>query len=208
MSSRSERAAARSRATFPERFWARVDTSGGAHACWPWIGRFSKPAQKYGQVKFLNRQRRSHQVALELAEPRPSSTACALHHCDNPSCCNPLHLYWGTAKSNAEDRERRGRSGKTKRTGKQNTNLIDLTGRRFGRLTVVRLAGSRVVNGRSVGATWSCTCDCGVAVEKFSRYLIAGDTRSCGCLPPEVARARMRSAANPAKRLSRHRWAP
>jgi hypothetical protein len=32
------------------------------------------------------------------------------HTCDTPPCCNPEHLLLGTAKENADDRERRGRS--------------------------------------------------------------------------------------------------
>ena len=32
------------------------------------------------------------------------------HHCDNPSCIEPMHLYLGDRKSNAKDRGQRGRS--------------------------------------------------------------------------------------------------
>lgn len=32
-----------------------------------------------------------------------------LHTCDNPPCCNPAHLYRGTALDNARDRDTRGR---------------------------------------------------------------------------------------------------
>ena len=34
-----------------------------------------------------------------------------LHHCDNPPCVNPDHIYVGTPQDNANDRDRRGRNG-------------------------------------------------------------------------------------------------
>jgi excisionase family DNA binding protein len=55
---------------------------------------------------------REIRVALTLADGPPRGLA--LHHCDNPECVNPLHLYWGTHQDNANDRERRKRSNPPK----------------------------------------------------------------------------------------------
>lgn len=57
---------------------------------------------------------------------------------------------------------------------------IDLTGQRFGRLTVI----SRVEN-KNNKATWRCLCDCGNEATVRSDSLRNGDTRSCGCLHNE-----------------------
>jgi hypothetical protein len=40
-----------------------------------------------------------------------------LHHCDNPPCCNPWHIFPGTHQDNVNDRQRKGRSAKGARNG-------------------------------------------------------------------------------------------
>ena len=55
---------------------------------------------------------------------------------------------------------------------------IDLTGKRFGRLIVIRQIG---VDKRRREKTWLCQCDCGNTKETKTSYLTSGDTSSCGC---------------------------
>ena len=55
--------------------------------------------------------------------------------------------------------------------------LIDLRGRKFGRLTVIERIGTK--NRKSV---WECKCECGNTKEVVSNNLISGNTKSCGCL--------------------------
>lgn len=55
--------------------------------------------------------------------------------------------------------------------------IIDRTGDRYGRLTVVEQAG--VLRKQKA---WMCLCDCGTRVIVPNSYLRTGDTRSCGCL--------------------------
>ena len=63
--------------------------------------------------------------------------------------------------------------------------FVDLTGQRFGRLTVIK----RVENdGEKV--MWLCRCDCGNETTVFSGYLRNGDTKSCGCLSKDKLRER------------------
>lgn len=59
--------------------------------------------------------------------------------------------------------------------------LIDLTGRRFGRLTVIEEGGRD--NFRQ--ALWKCKCDCGNEVDVRGYSLRVGNTQSCGCLQKE-----------------------
>ena len=62
---------------------------------------------------------------------------------------------------------------------------IDLTGNRFGRLTVLETTGL-------VGTAriWKCLCDCGNAKEVRRVNLVSGHVQSCGCLKKERERAR------------------
>lgn len=65
--------------------------------------------------------------------------------------------------------------------------LIDLTGKRFGRLVVLRLEGTRG-NKHGTNAVWRCRCDCGGETVAYSINLRRGNTTSCGCYAREVHR--------------------
>lgn len=56
--------------------------------------------------------------------------------------------------------------------------VTDISGMRFGRLTVIGRAGSNK-NGR---ALWNCQCDCGAFTVVKGNALLSGNTKSCGCL--------------------------
>lgn len=62
--------------------------------------------------------------------------------------------------------------------------MVDLTGRRFGRLTVLSFARCRGTSGRS-HIVWQCQCDCGEMKQTRANNLLSGDTNSCGCLVKE-----------------------
>ena len=61
--------------------------------------------------------------------------------------------------------------------------LIDLAGKKFGRLTVL-YKGETVKHGKS--SKWVCKCECGNIVEKTSSYLKNSKCPSCGCYKKEV----------------------
>lgn len=71
-----------------------------------------------------------------------------------------------------------------------NPNIKDITGDRFGRLTVLALTPKR----HNRCAIWLCRCDCGKVVEVQGSYLRNGDTQSCGCLHDETAAEHGRTA--------------
>ena len=67
--------------------------------------------------------------------------------------------------------------------------LIDLTGRRFGRLLVLRREGTYYYDDGFVAVPlWRCRCDCGRETVVQGSCLRRGTTRSCGCLHQEYLR--------------------
>lgn len=64
--------------------------------------------------------------------------------------------------------------------------FIDLTGQRFGRLTVI----SRAKNDVCGNTMWNCWCDCGKPAVVLAGQLRRGHSKSCGCLNKELAHER------------------
>ena len=62
--------------------------------------------------------------------------------------------------------------------------FIGLTNQRFGRLTVLSMAGRR---GKKGQIYWDCVCDCGKGHEFLGALLRCGEAESCGCLQRERA---------------------
>ncbi len=66
----------------------------------------------------------------------------------------------------------------------------DITGMRFGRLTAIRPASLQ----EGGAGFWKCRCDCGAEVICSKDSLCQGNTRSCGCLQEETRRENMKNA--------------
>jgi len=75
--------------------------------CWLWMA--SKQSKGYGQFRYNGTTKRAHRVSWELFVGEIPSGLCVLHHCDEPSCVNPAHLFLGTPLDNTRDMIRKGR---------------------------------------------------------------------------------------------------
>lgn len=72
--------------------------------------------------------------------------------------------------------------GDTKSCGCLQRKREDLTGKRFGRLTAIRLDEERT----NKDAYWICRCDCGNETSVYAQSLKNGKTKSCGCIEKEA----------------------
>ena len=86
-----------------------IDEKTGCHE---WQG--AKTKRRYGRFWFQGRMAMAHRVAWELTIGPIPAGLFVCHHCDNPSCCNPTHLFLGTPKDNTEDAVKKGRISRGK----------------------------------------------------------------------------------------------
>lgn len=95
-----------------ERFWSFVEKKG---SCWEWTG--GRDWDGYGIFSVRGKSVRAHRMAYSLAHGEEMPSVMVLHRCDNPPCCNPEHLWIGTALDNARDAVSKGRTATGDRSG-------------------------------------------------------------------------------------------
>ena len=87
------------------RFWEKVNRR-GPDDCWEWQA--CRTQDGYGMFRIDGSTCRAHRVAFVIVNG--DAKLQVLHHCDNPPCCNPNHLYAGTNDNNVRDRDKKGRA--------------------------------------------------------------------------------------------------
>lgn len=96
----------------PDDFWSRVNKNGPVHPilgtpCWLWTGALVEKG--YGEVGYHGKRWYTHRLAYYLTHGEIPEDKDVCHHCDNPPCCNPEHLWADTREGNMKDAVSKGR---------------------------------------------------------------------------------------------------
>jgi hypothetical protein len=97
-----------------ETFWSRVDQDGPTMPhmdtnCWVMTKGFTNKG--YGRLPFEWEGRLASRYSYYLnVDTNFDRSKHVCHHCDNPPCVRPSHLFLGTAKDNMQDMSRKKRS--------------------------------------------------------------------------------------------------
>ena len=88
-----------------ERFWFYVQKG---KRCWEWTG--YKNDKGYGIINLRGERLMAHRMSYQLAGHTIPAGMYVLHHCDNPGCVKPKHLFLGTIADNNADMDAKGRA--------------------------------------------------------------------------------------------------
>lgn len=91
-------------APMEERFWLLVERSPG---CWEWGG--NRMSNGYGRIGVDRKKVLAHRASWLIHNGPIPDGVFVCHHCDNPPCVNPDHLFLGTQRDNIHDMLAKGR---------------------------------------------------------------------------------------------------
>lgn len=85
-------------------FYSKINI-GSDDECWEWAAYTDNDG--YGRFSYYHQGKEvckgAHRISYELRKGPIPKGMCICHKCNNPSCCNPDHLYAGTQKDNWKD---------------------------------------------------------------------------------------------------------
>lgn len=93
-------------------FWRSVNKNGHLSSydgcpCWEWTASVNA-GKGYGKIRVGKHQMKAHRFSWMIHHGDPGLDL-VLHHCDNPRCVNPAHLFLGNYKDNMIDKVRKNR---------------------------------------------------------------------------------------------------
>jgi hypothetical protein len=102
-----------------DRFLKKVQV-GAKEECWPWLA--GRKKDWYGNWHNNGNTEGAHRASWRLMRGPIPGGLFVLHHCDNPICVNPEHLFLGTQKTNLHDMDQKKRSRRVGKKGSQHGN--------------------------------------------------------------------------------------
>jgi hypothetical protein len=103
-----------------EKFWAntKMDDNG----CLSWTG---GSGQGYGTIRVGGKTDFAHRVSWRIFFGEIPKGMMICHHCDNPNCVNPYHLFLGTAADNLRDASEKGRLMNKRRFTREQLKILE-----------------------------------------------------------------------------------
>lgn len=149
-------------------FWSKVDRKRDWE-CWEWKAENNCPT--YGSFFLEDISISAHRFAYEsFHRKKIPEELFVCHRCDNPPCCNPIHLFLGTAKDNVTDMIEKGRQNHKPRL---DFNQVVAIREAMYKLSVKEIAKLFGVSTSTISKIWnndSFKCKEGYYVEFFLTY--------------------------------------
>jgi hypothetical protein len=141
-----------------ERLHSKIEMDSEAD-CWIWTA--GKFPNGYGNIWHNGTNRGAHCVSYELYRGPIPAGMYVCHHCDNPACVNPHHLFLGTPADNMADRDTKGRQARGPAHGLAKLTEADIQAiRNAGNISNMELAQQYGVHNATIscirlGKTWA-----------------------------------------------------